>query len=49
MVPAGHATVIVCMGDTVTHLPGKSDVSTLFRAVFDTLILAECLSSPTAT
>jgi SAM-dependent methyltransferase len=37
MVPAGQATVIVCMGDTLTHLPGKSDVSTLFRAVFDTL------------
>ena len=37
MVPAGQATVIVCMGDTLTHLPGKSDVSTLFRAVFDAL------------
>lgn len=37
LVPAGQATVIVCMGDTLTHLPGKSDVSTLFRAVFDTL------------
>jgi SAM-dependent methyltransferase len=37
MVPGGRATVIVCMGDTLTHLPGKSDVSTLFRAVFDTL------------
>jgi SAM-dependent methyltransferase len=37
MVPAGRATVIVCMGDTLTHLPGKGDVSKLFRAVFDTL------------
>jgi SAM-dependent methyltransferase len=37
MVPAGQATVIVCMGDTLTHLPGKSDVRALFRAVFDTL------------
>jgi SAM-dependent methyltransferase len=37
MVPPGQATVIVCMGDTLTHLPGKRDVSTLFRAVFDTL------------
>jgi SAM-dependent methyltransferase len=37
MVPAGQATVIVCMGDTLTHLPGKSDVSTLFRSVFDAL------------
>jgi len=37
MVPAGQATVIVCMGDTLTHLPGKSDVSSLFRAVSNTL------------
>jgi SAM-dependent methyltransferase len=37
MVSAGQATVIVCMGDTLTHLPGKSEVRSLFRAVFDTL------------
>jgi SAM-dependent methyltransferase len=37
MVPAGQATVITCMGDTLTHLPGKSDVSELFHAVFDAL------------
>jgi SAM-dependent methyltransferase len=34
---SGQATVIVCMGDTLTHLPGKNDVSALFRAVFDAL------------
>ena len=37
IVPAGQATVIVCMGDTLTHLPAKGDVSTLFRAVLDAL------------
>jgi SAM-dependent methyltransferase len=37
MVPAGQATVIVCMGDTLTHLPGKSDVRALFHAVFNAL------------
>ena len=35
IVPAGQATVIVCMGDTLTHLPDKSDVSALFRGVFE--------------
>ena len=37
IVQAGQATVIVCMGDTLTHLPDKSDVSALFRGVFDRL------------
>jgi SAM-dependent methyltransferase len=32
-----QATVIVCMGDTLTHLPEKSDVSALFGSVFDRL------------
>jgi SAM-dependent methyltransferase len=37
IVQTGQATVIVCMGDTLTHLPEKSDVSTLFRGAFDRL------------
>jgi SAM-dependent methyltransferase len=37
IVPAGQATVIVCMGDTLTHLPGKSDVRALLHAIFDAL------------
>jgi SAM-dependent methyltransferase len=37
IVQTGQATVIVCMGDTLTHLPDKSDVSALFRGVFDRL------------
>jgi SAM-dependent methyltransferase len=37
IVPAGQATVIVCMGDTLTHLPGKGDVTALFRCAFDAL------------
>jgi SAM-dependent methyltransferase len=37
MVPSGKATVIVCMGDTLTHLPERGDVSALFREVFDKL------------
>jgi SAM-dependent methyltransferase len=37
IVQTGQATVIVCMGDTLTHLPDKSDVSTLFREAFDRL------------
>jgi SAM-dependent methyltransferase len=37
IVPPGQASVIVCMGDTLTHLPNKSDVSALFQAVFDGL------------
>jgi SAM-dependent methyltransferase len=35
IVPGGNATVIVCMGDTLTHLPARGDVSALFREVFD--------------
>lgn len=37
IVQTGHATVIVCMGDTLTHLPEKSDVSALFRGAFERL------------
>jgi SAM-dependent methyltransferase len=37
IVPAGQATVIVCMGDTLTHLPDKEEVTTLFRGAFDAL------------
>jgi SAM-dependent methyltransferase len=37
LVPAGKATVIVCMGDTLPHLPAKSDVGRLFHSVFDSL------------
>jgi SAM-dependent methyltransferase len=37
MVAAGQASVIVCMGDTLTHLPSTAEVSGLFRAVFDGL------------
>jgi SAM-dependent methyltransferase len=37
IVPAEQATVIVCMGDTLTHLPQRDDVATLFRDVFDRL------------
>ena len=37
IVPAGQATVMVCMGDTLTHLASKGEVSVLFRAVFDGL------------
>ena len=34
IVPGGNATVIVCMGDTLTHLPARGDVSASFREVF---------------
>jgi 2-polyprenyl-3-methyl-5-hydroxy-6-metoxy-1,4-benzoquinol methylase len=37
IVPPGQATVIVCMGDTLTHLPSRSDVSALFHGVFAAL------------
>jgi SAM-dependent methyltransferase len=37
IVQSEQATVIVCMGDTLTHLPEKSDVSALFGSVFDRL------------
>lgn len=36
-VPAGRAAAIVCMGDTITHLPAKSDVTALFRDIFTAL------------
>jgi SAM-dependent methyltransferase len=35
--PRGGVAAITCMGDTLTHLPAKSDVSDLFRSVFDAL------------
>ncbi len=38
IVPPAQASAIVCMGDTITHLPAKSDVTALFHAVFTTLI-----------
>ncbi|MEV6399812.1 class I SAM-dependent methyltransferase [Streptomyces sp. NPDC051907] len=31
--PPASASAIVCMGDTLTHLPGKADVSALLRGV----------------
>jgi SAM-dependent methyltransferase len=34
IVAGGHASVIVCMGDTLTHLADKADVSVLFQKVF---------------
>ena len=37
LVPAAQATIIVCMGDTLTHLPTKQDVTTLFHAIYKTL------------
>lgn len=37
IVPAGEATAIVCMGDTLTHLPSKPEVSALFADVFSSL------------
>jgi SAM-dependent methyltransferase len=37
IVQTGQATVIVCMGDTLTHLPDRRDVSALFGSVFDRL------------
>jgi SAM-dependent methyltransferase len=37
IVSPGRATVIVCMGDTLTHLPARSDVQALFHGVFDAL------------
>jgi SAM-dependent methyltransferase len=38
-IPALHAGLMVCMGDTLTHLPAKSDVVSLFREVFHGLRL----------
>jgi SAM-dependent methyltransferase len=37
IVPAGQANVIVCMGDTLTHVPGKGEVTALLRRAFDAL------------
>jgi SAM-dependent methyltransferase len=37
LVPAAQASAIVCMGDTLTHLPAKSDVTTLFHAIAKSL------------
>ena len=37
IVQTEQATVIVCMGDTLTHLPERDDVSALFREVFERL------------
>jgi SAM-dependent methyltransferase len=37
IVSAGQATVIVCMGDTLTHLTDKGEVTALFRRAFDAL------------
>src|SRR5450631_2522984 len=38
IVPPAQAAAIVCMGDTITHIPAKSDVTALFHAIFATLI-----------
>jgi len=38
IVPGGQAAVVVCMGDTLTHLTDKADVGALFRAVFDAML-----------
>jgi SAM-dependent methyltransferase len=37
LVSPASAQVAVCMGDTLTHLPGRSDVSALFRSIARTL------------
>jgi len=39
IVQSGEAAAVVCMGDTLTHLPSKSDVSGLFENVFNALCL----------
>ena len=33
----GQANVILCMGDTLTHLPSKADVDQLFLCAYDVL------------
>jgi SAM-dependent methyltransferase len=38
LVASAGATVVVCMGDTLTHLPGKTDVSSLFQGIFQSLV-----------
>jgi SAM-dependent methyltransferase len=37
IVSAEQASVVVCMGDTITHLEAKPDVVALLRSVFDAL------------
>jgi SAM-dependent methyltransferase len=37
IVPSGSAAAVVCMGDTLTHLPSKADVRALFKSVCDAL------------
>lgn len=37
LVSPASVEIAVCMGDTLTHLPGRSDVSHLFRSVAHTL------------
>ena len=37
LAPPASATAIVCMGDTITHLPAKSDLAGLFAAAFAAL------------
>jgi len=38
IVTSPSAMVIVCMGDTITHLPQKSDITALCNAIYDTLV-----------
>jgi SAM-dependent methyltransferase len=38
----GPATVVVCMGDTLTHLPSKTSVQKLFIDVFNKLAPGGC-------
>lgn len=37
IVTSPSAGIIVCMGDTITHLQQKSDVTALFNAIYDAL------------
>lgn len=37
IVTSPSASIIVCMGDTITHLQQKSDATALFNAVYDAL------------
>jgi len=38
LVAPASATIIVCMGDTITHLAQKSDVTALCNAIYDALV-----------
>jgi SAM-dependent methyltransferase len=38
IVTSPSASMIVCMGDTLTHLQHKSDVTGLFNAIYDALV-----------